>query len=99
MKALVGLGRRDAEGLELARIESAPGAPVHATARQNIEQRDLLGQSQRMIQRGECHRGADAQFFRARGRIRAHHRNRGAHAVVVEMMLGQPDRIVGGADP
>src|ERR1022692_3565372 len=94
VEARMSLIRRDPEGLELLRVEAATRAPIDAATGENIEERDFLGQSQRMVQCRERHRGADTQLLGARGRIRAHHRNRRAHAVVVEMMLSEPDRIV-----
>src|SRR5258706_16149779 len=77
---------RNVEGAELARIKAATGTPIDATTGKDVEQRDFLGQAHWMIQRCECDRGADAESGRARGGIRAHHRDRGADAVVVEVM-------------
>ena len=85
---------RHAEGAEFSRIETAPGAPIHAAARQDIEQCDFLGEPQRMIERGERDRGPDAHSARARCSMQAHHVHRGANAEGVEVMLCQPDAVV-----
>src|ERR1700678_1948720 len=96
-KTEMALVLRHGEGPELARIESAPGAPVHPAAGKDIEQRDLLGQPDRMVKRSERHPGSYAQPFGARGRVRAHHGYRRTDTVVIEMMLGEPDRVVPAA--
>src|SRR5437899_1459393 len=82
---------RHAESAELARIEAAAGAPIDAASGQNIEQGDFLGEAHRMIERGERHCGADAKPLGASGSVGTHHGDRGAHAIIVEVMLGEPD--------
>jgi len=84
---------RDAEDLVLARIEAAPCAPVHAPAREHVEQRHLLGDAQRVSERGQGHRGADAQAPRARRHVRPHQVHVRADAVAGEVVLREPDRV------
>src|SRR5882757_811966 len=77
--------------------EAAARTPVNPTTRQHVEQRHFLGQSERMVERGQGHRRTDAQAFRARGGQRAQHVYRGADAEGGEMMLGEPYRIEAAA--
>src|ERR1700681_2668556 len=86
----------NAENTELARIEAAAGAPVNAAAGENVEQCNLFSQAQRMIERCKRDAGAYTQALGTSGRIGAHHRNRRTYAVIVEVMLRQPDRVVAG---
>ena len=56
-----GLVERHAEGVELGPLEAPAGAPVDPPAGEHVEQGDLLGQAQRVVERGQRHRRADAQ--------------------------------------
>ena len=82
-----------AEGIELRMGKAAAGTPVDPAARQHVEQRHLFGEPQRMIERGQRHRRADAQALGACRRHDAQHVHRGADAESGEMMLGQPHRV------
>ena len=82
------------EGTHLGGIEPTPGAPVQTPAGKCIEQRQLLGQPQRMVKPRQRHRRPDTQPLRHRRHMRPHHRHRGADAVRVEVVFGQPDRVV-----
>src|SRR5262249_16480491 len=82
------------EGLEFHPVEAAAGAPVHAPAREHVEQRHLLGEPQRVVERGQRHREPDAQRARARGHVAPHDVDRRAHAVGVEVVLGEPHAVV-----
>ena len=69
---------RHPEGRELGRVEAAACAPP---AGENVQQRDLFGQAQRVVERREGDRGADAEPL---GGGRHPHRHRvdgGADAV------------------
>src|SRR5580698_5175803 len=88
------LFRCNAESTELARIETAAGTPVDAAARENVQQSNFFSQTQRMIERGKRDTCADAQTLGTRSRIRAHHGDRRTYAVIVKVMLGQPDGVV-----
>src|SRR3979409_1779657 len=68
---------RPARVAEPGRGEASPGAPIDPAARQHVEQRHFLGEAQRMIERRQRHRRADAQAFGARGGQRAQHGPRG----------------------
>ena len=96
-KARRALLDRDAEGVELADGEAAARAPVHPSAGEHVEQRDLLGQAQRMVERRERDGRADAQRLRLRRRHGRHHVHRRADREAGEMVLGQPDGVVAGA--
>ena len=50
-----------------------------------------------MIKGCERDSGTDADIAGAGGRICTHHRNRRADAVIAEMMIGEPDRVVTAA--
>ena len=54
-EAVGALLHRHAEGLELDAVEAAAGAPVHAAAREDVDHGDLLGEPQRVVERGQRH--------------------------------------------
>ena len=86
----------NAEGGELAALEAAARAPVDPAARQHVQQRHLLGEAQRVVERRQRHRRADAQPFGARRGHGAHHVHRRADREAGKMMLGEPDGVVAG---
>src|SRR5262245_31259073 len=49
-----------------------------------------------MVKGGQSDARANAQSFRARRRVRAHHRDRGTHAVITKMVFGEPDSVISG---
>ena len=85
-----------AEGLELGAVEAAAGAPVHPAAGQHVDQGDLLGQPQRIVEGGQGHGHPDPERPRARGHVAGHHVDGRTHAVGVEVVLGQPHAVVAG---
>jgi hypothetical protein len=93
-EAVGALLRRHAERRELVAIEAAPGAPVHAAAGEDVDQRDFLGEPQRIVEGRERHGEADPDIPRARGDVRGHDVDGRAHAVRAEVMLGQPHAVV-----
>ena len=93
-KAGVRLFPRDAEHLELLRVKAPARAPVHAPARQHVEQGHLFRQPGGMVERGEGDPGPDAQVLRDAGDVHAHQVHRRTDAVGREVMLRQPDRVV-----
>ena len=95
-EAGVGLFDGHIEGAELGLVEAAPGAPIDAPAGEHVEQRDFLGDAQRVIERGEGDGGADADVLGAVGDVHAHQMHGGADAVGVEVVLGEPDAVVAG---
>src|SRR6516164_4722760 len=80
VKARGALVRRHAKGGELDPGKAAPRTPIGPTAGQQVEQRHLLGEAQRMVERGQRHRRADAQPLGARGGQRPDHMHRGTDA-------------------
>ena len=88
---------RDAKGGEFATLEPPPRSPVDPPAGQHIQQRHLLRQPQRVIERRQRHGGADPQPRRPRRRHRPHHVHRRADREPRKMVLRQPNRIVAGA--
>ena len=95
-EARVALLPRHVEGPELGHVEAASGSPVHAPAREHVEQGDLLGQAQRMVERRKGYRCADAQVARPSRHVHAHEMHGRAHAVRVEVVLREPDGVVAG---
>src|SRR5580658_180552 len=89
--------RCNPECAEFRAIETAPRAPVKAPARKDVEQCDLFGQPQRMIKRGERDRRSDPQPPRAGRNLQTHHVHRRTYAERMEVMFGEPHRVVAGA--
>src|SRR5581483_11339709 len=50
---------RDSKRRELAALETAPGSPVDTPAGQHVEQGDLLGEPQRIVEGGKRYRSPD----------------------------------------
>src|SRR5262249_50179329 len=88
---------RDAEGLKFGAVETPSGAPVHPAAGEDIEECDLLGETERVVEGGEGHGRADPKPSRACGNVHAHHVHGGTDAERMEMVLRKPDRGVAGA--
>ena len=94
VEALGALRRGHAEGAELTGVEAAASPPVHPSSGEHVEQRDLLGDAQRVLHGSERHRRSDSQALGARCEVAAHHVDRGTHAVAAEVVFGEPDRVV-----
>src|ERR1700722_6497521 len=97
METLRAFFRCHPECAELSAIEATSRAPVHASARKDVEQCDLFGEPQRMIKRGERDRRSDSQPPRAGGNLQTHHVHRRTYAKRGEGVLGEPHRVVAGA--
>src|SRR5271166_3483911 len=95
-KARRALFRRDAKCGELDPGKAAPRTPIDPPAREQIEQRHLLGEAQRMVEQRERHRRPDPQPRCARCGQCPDHVHRGTDAEAAEVMLGEPDRVVTG---
>lgn len=93
-----GLGR-ETEGGGVFRIGPARDAEVNSTARQHVERRNLLRQTQGLMQRQHQHRKADADAAGARGDHCGEDQWRQTGAALVricatlEMFLVDPDRL------
>src|SRR5215831_19236814 len=73
---------RHAERLELRRVESPASPPVDPTAGEDVEQRHLFGQAQRMIKgrQGDAH--TNTQMLRLAGHMHAHQMHRGTDTIM-----------------
>jgi len=88
MKARDALLRRHAKGGEFDPRKAAAGAPIDPATGQHVEQCHLLGKAQRMVERGERDRRADAQTLGPRGGQRPDHMHGRTDAEAAEVMLG-----------
>jgi len=93
-KAIVTFLHRHLKSFELFGVEASACSPIQPPCGQNIEQRQFLGQPERMIKRRQRHSGSNAQTFGSRSSIGSHDGNRGAHAVIAKMVLSQPHRVI-----
>ncbi len=92
--AHAGIAALRLEGLIVLQGPAAADADVEAAAAHHVEHGELLGEVHRMVQGQQAHPHAQAQGGRARGDVRGQHRRRRAEAVVVEVVLGEPDRAI-----
>jgi hypothetical protein len=92
--AVVAIG---AEGLVVLQRAAAADADVEPAAAHHVEHRELLGQVHRMVQGQQAHAHAHPDRARPRGDVRREHGGGRAEPVVVEVVLGDPDR--GVAEP
>src|SRR5258708_2457755 len=74
-----------------------PDAEAQAATREHVDHGRVLGQPQRMIERGEQHVGAEGEALGPRGDRGQHRHYRREVAVVDEVMLRHPDRMESGA--
>ena len=81
----------------LGAVEAAADPPVDPAARQHVEQGDLLGDAQRVVERGQRHRRPDPQTGRPSGDVHRHEVHGRADRVRAEVVLGQPHPVVAGA--
>jgi hypothetical protein len=82
------------EGLVVLQRAAAADTHVEPTAAHHVEHRELLGQVDRMVQREETHAHAQSKRAGTCGEERRQHRRGGTQAVVVEVMLGDPHRVI-----
>ena len=92
----LGVEHRAAERLDFARVIPAADAEHHAPAGQDVGRREVLGQPERVPHGRDVEAAADAQPRREMRQVHGHHQNvRDALvALVLEMMLGQPEDVV-----
>ena len=94
----VGLGveHRGAEGLDLAGVVAAAHAEDHPAARQDVGGGEVLGQAQGVPHRRDVERAADADPRRHVGQMHRRHEDvrQALVPLVLEMVLGQPDRVI-----
>ena len=84
---------RDAEARVFHARRAAAEAEQAAPAAQHIEQRDLLGDPDRIVPRQHDHRGAQRDPLRPSGEIGQQLRRRRRHRIAGEMMLQREERI------
>jgi hypothetical protein len=97
------LGHRNPEAVELARDRAAPHPELETAAGQDVGGGGLLRAGQRVVERQQGHRGADADTPGALGDHRhRHERVRQEREGAAEVQLGQPRHVeaqgVGQAD-
>jgi hypothetical protein len=80
------------EGLVVLQRAATADAHVEPAAAHHVEHRELLGQVHRVVKREQAHPHAEPQRAGAGGQERGEHRRDRAEAVVVEVVLGDPDR-------
>ena len=68
-------------------------AEQHAPVEQMVEQRDLLGHTQRFVPREDHRAGAEPDALRPRRHVREEHGVVGTERVVVEVVLDRPQRV------
>ena len=73
--------------------QAAADAEDHAAARDVVEQRDLLGDAQRVVPRQHDDAGAEQDVRVLAGHVRQPLHRVGAHRVVVEVVLDRPQRL------
>ena len=78
---------------ELGRAVAPPHAHVETALRDDVDQRHLLGQPQRVVERQDRRGQADPHPARARGRGGGQARRVHRQAVVDEVVLGEPDLV------
>jgi len=79
---------RHTKNLELGRVKPPPCPPVDPATAEDIEQRHLFGQAQRVVKRRQGDPRADAQMLGPTGHVHAHQMHRGAHAITCKVVLG-----------
>jgi hypothetical protein len=79
-----------AETFELFPLEAEAGAELEATARDEINRRDILCEAHGIVKRHQEHSGYDADPAGTGGDRRGYEQNRGKIPVFDEVMLGQP---------
>jgi hypothetical protein len=82
------------EGLVVLQRAAAADPDVEPAAAHHVQHGQLLGQVHRVMQRQQAHAHAEAQGGRAGRDERCEDWRGGAEAVVVEMVLGDPDGLV-----
>src|SRR5258708_3748152 len=92
-RAAESLCTRDAEAVELLSTVAETNSKAKPPARYYIDERRVLSQLQRMVERRQQNIGADGDAGGARCDSRSRGHQRGQVAVVGEMMLGEPDGI------
>ena len=85
----------DTKDTKLRRIKTAPGTPVHATTRQDIQQCNLLCQAHRIIKGCKRDTRSDTQIACVGCKVHGHQVNGGTDTVGTEMMFSDPYAVVG----
>ena len=97
-----GLAQRHGECVELDRLVPPPYTDIDPSATQYVDQRDLFGNPDRVVQRKRDDGGAEADAFGERSGVRGHRHGVGQEAVVGEVVLAHPARVetetIGGTD-
>src|SRR5438067_249300 len=93
-RAAEALRARDAEAVELFLTIALAEAEAQASVGDDIDDRGILGDFQRMLKWREQDEGADGHLFCARGDCGGSGKHRGEIAIVSEVMFGEPDGVV-----
>ena len=86
-----------AEALELVGLIAAADAEHEPTVRQGVDHADLGDEAHGLIERGDHDGGAQLDALGLASEPRQHHQRRRAHAVVGEMVLGEPGDLEAGS--
>src|SRR5262245_1447663 len=94
LRARPGIASVGLEGLIILKGAAAADADVEPPAAHHIENGQLLGEVDGVVQGQQAHPHAHAQGGGAGGQIAGQHWRRWTEAVVVEVVLGEPDRVI-----
>jgi len=92
-RARASTSHRAAEGGELAARQAAPDAEAEAAVADMVEDRDLLGDAQRIVPQQDHRRGPEIGMAGDAGQVAHQLQVIGAERVVVEMVLDRPQHI------
>jgi hypothetical protein len=73
---------------------AAPDTYVEASAADDVQHRELLGQVHRMMERQQADAHAQSERRGVGRHVRCQDRRRRAEAIVVEVVLGNPDGVI-----
>ena len=88
--ARAGFVQRDSECIELDRLVAAADADIDAPSAQHVDERDLFGDSDRVMERKRDHGGAETDALGERRGVGRHRHRVGQEAVVGEVVLAHP---------
>ena len=83
----------EAEALELVALIARAQADHRPALAQVVQEGDLLGEANRVVERRHDDRGAEPDALGDRREVGGHHQRRGADAVVGEVVLGEPGHV------
>ena len=88
------VGALGPERLVVLERAAASDADVEPSTGHDVERGELLGEIDRMMERQQAHAHPEAERGRAGGHERREHRWRRTEAVIAEVVLGDPHRVI-----